>query len=295
MSYKFALISGDKRNVYLAEKLKKNGHEVFYYGFDKNEIDDTYKLDDAIKNSDYVICAIPFTRDGISLNTPLSNNKILINDFLSIVGTEKPIFTGAIDKNYQNIPNLIDVYKCEKVQTESTISTAEGAIKIAIENTDISLNSSNILVIGYGKIGSYLSKCLKSLGANVTVISRSDKTINKASDDGFCAYSNLELDKNLSDKKIIFNTAEKVQIDSKNLHIIDKDTIYIELASKPFGINYEDSVNSNLKVLYGLSLPGIVSPETISSVIYDEIFENIKSFENNLLNYKKIKELKKWI
>ncbi len=285
MSYKFAFVGGDKRNIYLAEELTRLGHSVTMYGFDKqselilSNSNVSNSLEYVISSSDFIICAIPFTRDNIYLNTPLSHEKILINDFLKIVPNDKLVFTGALNNNLSKIENLIDIYRTDNITNQSVIATVEGALKIAIESTDISINNSNILIIGYGKIGSYLAKSLKYLGANITIISRSSKTVNNAIKDGFSAFSNTELNENLSNKNIIFNTAEKVQIDKTNLSSIDENCIYIELASAPFGINYEDSVESNLKVIYGMSLPGIVSPKTIGNFIGLEILNYIKELK----------------
>lgn len=276
MYYKFALIGGDKRSIYLAEILTKNGHTVIMYGFDKNGIINKMSLEDTLNFADYIICGIPFTRDNVSLNTPLSSEKILLKTLLKLTPSNKLIFTGALHKSLDEIPYLIDIYKTDNVTKYSTIATVEGALKIAIESTNITLYQSNILVIGYGNIGSYLSKKLSDLGASVTVISRSSDSIKQALDDTFNAYSFFELDRHLKNKSIIINTAPTTQIDKDNINLIDDKCVYIELASKPFGINYEDSVNSSLKVIYGLSLPGIVSPKTISNVLFEEIINYIK-------------------
>lgn len=283
MNYKFALISGDKRNIYLAEKLTQNGHEVTLYGFDKNNIKNTHSLKEIIEKHNYIICPIPFTRDNISLNTPLSAQTITLNDFLSLLDKSKTVFSGALNTNYGDDKNIIDIYAKNSVKDASTIATVEGAIKIAIENTDTSLYGSNILIIGYGQIGSYLAKSLRNLGVNVTIVTRSDSSLKKAKEDGFSSYKNDVLDEHISKKHIIFNTAEKIQLNAKNLGLVDKETVYIELASLPFGIDYEDSVKFNIKVVYGLSLPGIVSPKTISAVIYNEILQHIE--EMNIWNY----------
>lgn len=281
MTNKYALIGGDKRNIYLAEQLEKCGHEVIKYGFSKLSYENTMPLESLIDWCDYIICAIPFSRDNISLNTPLSNEQIMISDFLKLT-KDKKIFTGALKGKYVENENLIDIYKTDEILKQSVISTVEGAIKIAIEQTDTSLYCSNVLIIGYGRIGSYLAKCLNFLGANVTIVTKSVESITNALDDNFKAFSNIELDEHLSNKSIIFNTAEEIQISSKNLDLIDKDCVYIELASAPFGINYSDSIDSFLKVIYGISLPAIVSPKTISNAMYDEIVKHENKINNNI-------------
>ncbi len=276
MNYKFAIIGGDKRNIFLSKFLKDLGHDVKIYGFDKSGLENKTTLKETINFADYIICPIPFTRDDVFLNTPLSSQKIEINELLENTNNKKPIFTGVFNKNLANLDMLVDIYNTEALTTASAISTTEGAIKIAIENTDFSLYNSQALVIGYGKIGSYLAQTLKSLGVNITVVTKDELSISNAIDNGFKTYKNTEIDTTLSNKNIIFNTAPAIQIDSSNIKNIDSDCLYIELASKPFGIDYEESVKNNIKVIYGMSLPGLVSPKTIANTLCNEILEKIK-------------------
>ncbi len=276
MSYKFAIIGGDKRNIYLAEKLKSLGHSITLYGFDKNGIANERSLTETIEFADYIICATPFTRDNIFLNTPLTDEKISISYFLDSIKVNQTIFAGSLNSTISKHDNFIDILKSENVTIATTIATVEGAIKIAVENTDISLNESKILIIGYGNIGSHLAKILRDFGADITIATRSPKSIESALRNDFRAYSSYDLDRLLSDKDIIFNTAPFVQIDENNLDLIDQNTLYIELASKPFGINYEHSTRTNTRVIFGLSLPGIVSPRTLGNVLCSEILKKIE-------------------
>ncbi len=274
MNKKFALIGGDKRNILLGDELKKNNHEVIMYGFEKEHIENKMSLLNTIAHSDYIVCGIPFTRDLVNLNAPLSTETINLSHFLDLVPKDKMIFTGAVKKGLITTNKIVDIYKTEKMTEKSTIATSEGAIKIAIEHTNILLYESNVLIIGYGKIGKVLANNIRSLGAKVTIISKSPNSINQATLDGFRAYSSFELERNLSNKNIIFNTAEKIQIDKTNIDMIDKECVYIELASSPFGINYEECVASDIKIIFALSLPGIFSPKTIAKTMCNEIISH---------------------
>ena len=49
----------------------------------------------------------------------------------------------------------------------SVISTAEGAINVAINNTKFTLHGANVLVLGFGRVGKVLAQKLQGMGANV--------------------------------------------------------------------------------------------------------------------------------
>ena len=91
MSNIFSVISGDRRNVELAKMLAEDGNQVFVYGLDNinqkelenKNVEICNSLEDAIFQSNVVIGPIPFSRDGEFLNSPLSNNKIDLEDFAS--------------------------------------------------------------------------------------------------------------------------------------------------------------------------------------------------------------------
>jgi len=70
------------------------------------------------------------------------------------------INTDVYDIAKKNDIKIIDVLEDEEVVTLNTIPTAEGALQVAMEESDITLHGSNCLVIGYGRIGKVLSKML---------------------------------------------------------------------------------------------------------------------------------------
>lgn len=56
---------------------------------------------------------------------------------------------------------------CLRSHIMNAVPTAEGAIQIAMEQTDVTLHGLPVLVIGHGRIGSLLARRLAALGAKV--------------------------------------------------------------------------------------------------------------------------------
>ena len=73
--------------------------------------------------------------------------------------------------------NIIDIMKCEELAVLNSISTAEGAIQIAMEETNHTLHDSNILILGFGRIGKVLAKMLNAIGANVYCEARKNEDL----------------------------------------------------------------------------------------------------------------------
>jgi dipicolinate synthase subunit A len=60
---------------------------------------------------------------------------------------------------------------------------------------------------------------------------------------------------------------------------IRKETLIIDLASPPYGVDINDSRDFGLKVLYTSSLPGKIAPVTTASYIMETISQIIAEWE----------------
>lgn len=158
----FYVIGTDKRTEYIKDIIEEEGKNT----------------DDLIKAA-YIVAPTPFTKD----NKFVFGTEITINDFLEM-STDKIVFAGAIPASVkESLSNkntsFYDLMEYEDVAILNAIPTAEGAIAVAMEMSDITLNGSNCLVLGFGKIGKILSKMLQGIGAKVYCEARKEKDLYK--------------------------------------------------------------------------------------------------------------------
>lgn len=142
--------------------------------------------------------------------------------------------------------------------TAYAIPTAEGAIEIAMSETPITLHLSRCLVLGYGRIGKILSKMLAGIGAKVTVEARKFADLALIEGHGYEAIHMNDLKENIGGFDVIFNTIPSMVLDEDTLKKIRKDTLVIDLASKPGGVDFEAAKQLGIRVIWALSLPGKV-------------------------------------
>lgn len=173
--------------------------------------------------------------------------------------------------------NIIDIMKCEELAVLNSISTAEGAIQIAMEETNYTLHDSNILILGFGRIGKVLAKMLNAIGANVYCEARKNEDLAWIKTYGYNVVKLSNLNENLKNKDIIINTIPSIILNEEKLKLLDKNSLVIDLASKPGGVDYEKVSNIGVKVIWALALPGKVAPysaaKAIKQTIYNEITE----------------------
>ena len=94
----------------------------------------------------------------------------------------------------------------EEFAVRNAVPTAEGAIMIAMELSEGTINGSNCLVTGYGRIGKVLSEMLKGLGANVTVSARKPSDLSWIQLNGYQAVRTSQLADLTCKFDFVFNT-----------------------------------------------------------------------------------------
>ena len=167
----------------------------------------------------------------------------------------------------------------EPLTIANAISTAEGALQIAMEETDITIHNSKILILGFGRIGKILAKDLSVLGAEVTCEARKEEDIAWIKAYGYELLTLNELNKNcdvLDKFDIIFNTIPHLILDEEKLKKVNKNALIIDLASKPGGVDFEMCGKLKIKNKWALALPGKVAPVTSAKHIKEEIYKIIE-------------------
>ena len=220
-----------------------------------------------------IVSPIPFSKDGIKI----SNEELKCEDLIkSLKNTDKILISGAISKEYkmklnENKIRYYDLMERDSMAIYNAIPTAEGAIAVAIGNTDFTVHDASILILGFGRIGKVLAQKLSSLGANIYCQARKDKDIALIEAFGYKAIWLGDLEKYLPNMNIIFNTIPKLILDEKMLDLISKDTLIVDLASSPGGVDFKYAKEKGKNVQWSLALPSKVAPYTAAKYIKNEI------------------------
>ena len=167
------------------------------------------------------------------------------------------------------------------MQVLNAIPTAEGAIQIAMEEVKHTIHASKCLVLGNGRIGKILAKMLAGLGADVTVAARKNADRAMAMAFGLKSTSFCNLYEEIGDFDIIFNTVPSLILDADLIKKTSRNTLIIDLASRPGGVDFESARKIGTKVIWALSLPGKVAPYTAGDIIGKTILNILDELEAN--------------
>ena len=284
---KFAIIGGDLRIIKLAVMLAKEQNEIFAYGLEKAEelknnlkIKHCESIKKAIQEVEIVIGPIPFSSNGKTINMPFSEKEVTIREMMHVINA-KVLIAGGIFPEVYELANdeyieIIDIMKREELAVLNTIATAEGTIQIAIENTNKIIHGSEVLILGFGRIGKVLARKLAGLSAKVTCAARKDEDLAWIQAYGHKATNINSIGENLKQYDIIINTVPHIILNEEKLKYVKKDCLLIDLASNPGGIDKKAVKDNQLKFVWALSLPGKVAPTTSAEFIKDTIYDIIK-------------------
>ena len=284
---KIAVIGGDLRMVKLVEMLAKDNFEVYTYALEKAEsiskvenVKQKPSIQEVLQDVKVVIGPIPLSSNNISINTPFSETNVTIEELsqalngkIFIAGNMKPeLYEYTKEKNVQ----IIDLLNREELAVLNTISTAEGAIQIAMEETNSTIHGSDVLVMGYGRVGKIVANMLKGIGANVYCEARKNVDLAWIKAYGYVPVRLNELEETLPKYDIVINTIPSMVLDENRLRYLKKECLIIDLASNPGGVDRMASKKQGIKTIWALSLPGKVAPLTSAEFIKDAIYNILK-------------------
>ena len=288
MSSNYAIIGGDLRIVKLAKMMADEGNVINTFGLEQAEELSGCKnivfhnsLSSAAESADIVIAPIPFSKNGVEINATFSNKKISVQELLENI-KHKKLIAGSIKQEIYDIAKekdveVIDIMKNEDVAILNAISTAEGAIEVAFANTEKTLHGSNVLILGFGRLGKVLAKKLEGLSAKVTCAARKNEDFAWIKAYGYESTNINTLSENLHNYDIIINTVPVLILNKIRLQKLKKDCLLIDLASNPGGIDFEEAQKLGIKCIWALALPGKVAPVTTAEIIKNSIYNMLNN------------------
>ncbi len=276
------IVGGDKRQKYLKEYLVGQGFKVESYGlFDWD--DDTDKLKGMIGEETAVILPLPATRNDKTIFMPFSKKEITIDRLVSFLGSKNFVFGGIIkgellSRLRESETIFVDYYDNAFIE-KNAVLTAFGALKILLEHIDFALTLGKYAVTGFGRVAKETVTLLKALSCDVTVFARNPSQREDAVIKG-CKTEPLTSLARLSDNyDIIINTIPDHVIHEETIINMKKGSKIIELASSPFGVDFDLARKHSVDVIKAMGLPGKYTPKTAGEIIGKKICNTLQEEE----------------
>lgn len=280
---KFTLIGGDLRNVKLASLLEEKGYDVYTFGLEGGAGGKFFyrcnSMTEAFARGGIIIGPIPLSADGLKLNAPLHQADVELDDLIDNLPKDRLFIAGKIPEAFVSKVKekgviAVDIMEREDMAILNSIPTAEGAVQIAMEELPYTIHNCNVMVFGLGRVGLTLALLLKNMGAKVMTVVRKSRDISRAASLCLSSITYDDLPEVIGKYSLIFNTVPAKVLNRDMLQFVTNDSLIIDLASKPGGVDFEYAQHRGIKTIHALSLPGKVAPSTSANYM-ETVIHNI--------------------
>ncbi len=141
-----------------------------------------------------------------------------------------------------------------------------------MEETTSTVHGSNVLVMGFGRIGKVLANMLDGIGAKVYCEARKDEDIAWIKAYGYNPIHLNDLNEHLGKFDVIINTIPFQVLDKDRLELVNPEVVIIDIASNPGGVDRFAAKQKGIKLIWALSLPGKVAPISSAEFIKETIY-----------------------
>lgn len=278
LNLKFSFIGGDLRMCAACSYISEHGFPTDTFLLEEADcLADTLKCEHFPLSSCYVL-PLPASADGKLIRSPLSQQNLSVDDLFSLMPKGASLFGGLFSEEFylaarEHDIQLFDYYKEEVLQIKNAVPTAEGALEIAMRELPVTIHGTNSLIIGYGRITRALAPLLAACGSHVTVSSRNIEGKAWCKVAGYEAADSGALSDILPQMDVIFNTAPARVLCGEVLERICPDSLIVDLASRPGGVDMESAAARGLHVIWALSLPGKCAPVSAGRIIGSTILD----------------------
>ncbi len=275
------VIGGDNRYTWAAKQLREDGLPVKCWGVPEME-NQAERLEDALQGADLVLLPMwPFQQEMLEVGgetIPAALLPRILAEHATLVAGQFPVETEAWLQ--QQGVRCVSYLEQEPYLLRNASITAEGAIYLLLHHMKRTVQRANILVVGYGRIGRFLVKKLKALGANVTVAARKSTQRTELSLLGVETVQTGVYENGLECYDAVVNTVPSLVIHDAQAKQITPGCVCIEVASAPGG--FPEQMRRTGHVVMGNGLPGKTAPQTAGAGLAKAVWEGIEGEERTL-------------
>ncbi|WP_059105216.1 dipicolinic acid synthetase subunit A [Shouchella shacheensis] len=272
------MIGGDARQLEIIRKLSTLDAKISLVGF--TQLDDGFigaskqDLDEVMWESvDAILLPIGGMSTEGTINSVFSNKTLALEaNHLKATPDHCTIYTGIANDRLKRMAeqancDTVLLMERDDVAIYNSIPTAEGAVMLAIQHTDITIHQAKIAVLGLGRVGMTVARTFQALGAKVKVGARDSHLLARITEMGLTPFHTDDTKKELTDVDLCINTIPAKVLTSSVLAEMQQHAFILDLASKPGGVDFAYSEKRGLKAMLVPGLPGMVAPKTAGKIL----------------------------
>jgi dipicolinate synthase subunit A len=262
-----AVIGGDLRMLEHMRQARAAGAKVQHYGGvpgsdEAAGVPASASLAEAVKGARIISCPIPGVGTDDALYCGFTQEKLwTTTEVLRGAAAGAMLFSGRITAKMsewaKGTPVKMIAYgEDDPLAILHAVPTAEGAVKVAIENTEETLLGLNVLCIGLGRVGISVVQAFEGMKAHVTLAARNASQLARAWAMNTQPVALKDLAGRIGEFPLIVSSASGPVLDRTLLAKTAKDVVIIDLCSPPGSVDFEAAKALGRKVIWARAQAG---------------------------------------
>jgi dipicolinate synthase subunit A len=275
--YRVAVLGGDGREVHVAERLAKDGHEAVRYGqatVASNSVRVATTVGEAVRGTEWLVLPSPGL-NGDVIYAPDAPEPIVLDSALleQSAAREGGVVMGrstpALDEIAKRMNIRIFQLKDDPgLATRLSTGVAEGVMRLLIELTQRILREHRFLIVGYGVTGAVLLDYLVAAHCTPQVAARHPRWFERARQCGAAPVAYQDRVEAMAAADIVINTVPSTDAIPPEAFARLRDRIVVDIASPPGGLDHEAARAAGVQVHWPRGLAGGRAPLTAGDAQY---------------------------
>lgn len=262
-----AVLGGDLRMLEHMRQAREAGARVQHYGSVPGAEEAAGQpaaadLAAAVRGARIISCPIPGVGDDDALYAKYITERLwLTTDVL------KGAVPGAMVFTCWSTPRMIEWAKGTPVQFVEygdddalsilhAVPTAEGAIRVAIENTDDTILGMKVLCVGLGRVGLSVAETFRALKAQVTLAARNPAQLARAWTMGFEPVEIRDLRDRIGEFALVVSSSSGRAVTRDLIERTRPDALIIDLCSPPGSVDFDAAKELGRKLIWARAQAG---------------------------------------
>ena len=267
-----AVVGGDGRMLEIMRQARAAGATVKSYGCAPGAQEAAGRppagaLAEAVKGATLIVGPVPGLAPDDALYAPFAGEKLYLTPdvlrgaqpgALLVLGRAKPGIAKAASAAGVRAIGFGDD---DALAILHAVPTAEGALKVAIENTETTILGCPTLCIGMGRVGMSVAQIFKAVQADVTLCARNPSQLARAWAMGLRTLHLNDLQEHVGNFPLIVSSASGMVLTQEVLARARPDAVIIDLCSPPGSVDFESAKALGRQVIWARGQAG-TAPRT---------------------------------
>lgn len=275
--YRVAVLGGDGREVHVAQRLARDGHDAVCYGqvaIASNGVRVATSLADAVRGTEWLVLPSPGL-NGDLIYAPDAPGPIVLDRALleQSAARQGGVGMGRSTPKFDEIAGgmSIQIFQLKDdpgLATRLSTGVAEGVMRLLIELTQRILREHRFLVVGYGVTGAVIVDYLVAAHCTPQVAARHPRWLERARQCGAIPVAYDDRVKAMEAADIIINTVPATSAIPSEAFAQLRERIVVDIASPPGGLDHDAARSAGVHVHWPRGLAGGRAPLTAGDAQY---------------------------